>query len=159
MKTTSLMSILIFINFLIIAGEHSYVCVDCKLRFQDQKSFQDHLEDHKQKFYTCDICGTSLKRKEHLDRHKQEHNEDRHYKCTICSKAFKRNEHLARHMIINSGKKNQICTECGKGFYRKDHLKKHLQSHTNKINKNPNAIASSIINNDEILDKYSVIVR
>lgn len=106
-----------------------YHCPECAYRFDDREALHEHLEDHKQRPHICDICGASLKRKEHLDRHKQGHNKDRPYRCNMCCKAFKRNEHLARHMITHSGSKNQICTECGKAFYRKDHLKKHLQSH------------------------------
>ncbi|XP_015127614.1 zinc finger protein 543 [Diachasma alloeum] len=112
-----------------INGMLIYHCPECAYRFQDRESLHEHLEEHRQRPHICDICGVSLKRKEHLDRHKQGHNKDRPYQCSMCCKAFKRNEHLARHMIIHSGSKNQICTECGKAFYRKDHLKKHLQSH------------------------------
>ncbi|XP_011873585.1 PREDICTED: zinc finger protein 616-like [Vollenhovia emeryi] len=112
-----------------INGILVYHCPECAYRFDDRETLHEHLEDHKQRPHICDICGASLKRKEHLDRHKQGHNKDRPYQCNMCCKAFKRNEHLARHMITHSGSKNQICTECGKAFYRKDHLKKHLQSH------------------------------
>ncbi|XP_043477219.1 zinc finger protein 530-like [Leptopilina heterotoma] len=114
-----------------------YHCPECAYRFEDRETLHEHLEDHRQRSHICDICGASLKRKEHLDRHKQGHNKDRPYQCSMCCKSFKRNEHLARHVIIHSGSKNQICTECGKAFFRKDHLKKHLQSHNNS-NKNKN---------------------
>ncbi|XP_066592624.1 zinc finger and SCAN domain-containing protein 31-like [Prorops nasuta] len=110
-------------------------CPECAYRFEDREALHEHLEDHRQRPHICDICGASLKRKEHLDRHKQGHNKDRPYQCGMCCKAFKRNEHLARHMIIHSGSKNQICKECGKAFYRKDHLKKHLQSHNSTRSK------------------------
>ncbi|XP_008551503.1 zinc finger protein 616 [Microplitis demolitor] len=118
-----------------IDGTLIYHCPECPNKFEDRDLFNEHLENHKQRPHICDICGASLKRKEHLDRHKQGHNKDRPYKCTLCCKAFKRNEHLARHTIIHSGSKNQICTKCGKAFFRKDHLKKHIQSHnsSNKI--------------------------
>lgn len=118
-----------YYNFFNSLGLLIYNCPECAYRFEDRDSLQEHLDDHRQRPHICDICGASLKRKEHLDRHKQGHNKDRPYQCSMCCKAFKRNEHLARHMIIHSGSKNQICTECGKAFYRKDHLKKHLQSH------------------------------
>ncbi|XP_020292531.1 zinc finger protein with KRAB and SCAN domains 5-like [Pseudomyrmex gracilis] len=121
-----------------INGILIYHCPECAYRFEDREALHEHLEDHKQRPHTCDICGASLKRKEHLDRHKQGHNKDRPYQCTICCKAFKRNEHLARHMITHSGSKNQVCTECGKAFYRKDHLKKHLQSHNSGRSKHLN---------------------
>lgn len=112
-----------------IVGMLVYHCPECAYRFEDRDALQDHLEEHKQRPHVCDICGASLKRKEHLDRHKQGHNKDRPYQCSVCCKAFKRNEHLARHMVTHSGSKNQVCPHCGKAFYRKDHLKKHLLSH------------------------------
>ncbi|XP_076287188.1 uncharacterized protein LOC143212355 [Lasioglossum baleicum] len=132
-----------------INGALVYHCPECAYRFVDQDALHEHLEEHRQRPYICDICGASLKRKEHLDRHKQGHNKDRPYQCNMCCKAFKRNEHLARHMIIHLGSKNQVCTECGKAFYRKDHLKKHLQSHNSSRSKNPNS-SQSIPNSQNI---------
>ncbi|XP_012543041.1 RB-associated KRAB zinc finger protein [Monomorium pharaonis] len=145
-----------------INGMLVYHCPECAYRFDDREALHEHLEDHKQRPHICDICGASLKRKEHLDRHKQGHNKDRPYQCNMCCKAFKRNEHLARHMITHSGSKNQICTECGKAFYRKDHLKKHLQSHNsgrgkhlNILQNNPNVQQS----NDQGLSSFTMIMR
>ncbi|PSN41280.1 hypothetical protein C0J52_14353 [Blattella germanica] len=85
-----------------------------------------------ERIFVCDICGAGLKRKEHLDRHKQGHNPERPYARSVCLKALKSNEHLSRHFVIHSGDKTQVCAECGKGFYRKDHLRKHSQSHIAK---------------------------
>lgn len=82
--------------------------------------------------FICDICGAGLKRKEHLDRHKQGHNPERPFICSVCMKGFKRKEHLNLHFVIHSGEKTHICPECGKGFYRKDHLRKHSRSHLAK---------------------------
>ncbi|KYM79633.1 Zinc finger and SCAN domain-containing protein 10 [Atta colombica] len=145
-----------------INGMLVYHCPECAYRFNDREALHEHLEDHKQRPHICDICGASLKRKEHLDRHKQGHNKDRPYQCNMCCKAFKRNEHLARHMITHSGSKNQICTECGKAFYRKDHLKKHLQSHNSSRGKhlnishnNPNDQQPS----DQGLSNFAMMMR
>ena len=139
-----------------------YHCPECAYRFEDRETLHEHLEDHRQRPHICDICGASLKRKEHLDRHKQGHNKDRPYQCSMCCKAFKRNEHLARHMIIHSGSKNQICTECGKAFYRKDHLKKHLQSHNSNRNKNVSNSQnppSGQNTNEEGLSSFALMMR
>lgn len=57
----------------------------------------------------------SLKRKEHLERHKLGHNPDRPYVCSVCRKGFKRREHLNLHTVIHSGVKTELCGECGKG--------------------------------------------
>lgn len=148
-----------------INGMLVYHCPECAYRFDDRETLHEHLEDHKQRPHVCDICGASLKRKEHLDRHKQGHNKDRPYQCNMCCKAFKRNEHLARHMIIHSGSKNQICTECGKAFYRKDHLKKHLQSHNSSRGKhlsisqnNPNE-PNQQPSTDQGLSSFAIMMR
>lgn len=145
-----------------INGMLIYHCPECAYRFEDREALHEHLEDHKQRPHICDICGASLKRKEHLDRHKQGHNKDRPYQCNMCCKAFKRNEHLARHMITHSGSKNQICTECGKAFYRKDHLKKHLQSHNSGRSKHLN-ISQNNQNDqqpsDEGLSSFAMMMR
>ncbi|XP_076657814.1 uncharacterized protein LOC143361958 [Halictus rubicundus] len=145
-----------------INGTLVYHCPECAYRFENQDALHEHLEEHRQRPYICDICGASLKRKEHLDRHKQGHNKDRPYQCNMCCKAFKRNEHLARHMIIHSGSKNQVCTECGKAFYRKDHLKKHLQSHNSSRSKNPNSSQNnpnSQNNGEEGLSNFAMMMR
>lgn len=140
-----------------------YHCPECAYRFENRDALHEHLEDHRQRPHICDICGASLKRKEHLDRHKQGHNKDRPYQCSMCCKAFKRNEHLARHMIIHSGSKNQICTECGKAFYRKDHLKKHLQSHTGHRTKSNSSNSQNNQNahnsNEEGLSNFAMMMR
>lgn len=151
------------INFITnISGMLIYHCPECAYRFEDREALHEHLEDHRQRPHICDICGASLKRKEHLDRHKQGHNKDRPYQCNMCCKAFKRNEHLARHMIIHSGSKNQVCTECGKAFYRKDHLKKHLQSHNSSRSKNLNSSQNnqnSQNNGEEGLSSFAMMMR
>ncbi|XP_015511760.1 zinc finger protein 16 [Neodiprion pinetum] len=146
-----------------INGMLVYHCPECAYRFDNRDALHEHLEDHRQRPHICDICGASLKRKEHLDRHKQGHNKDRPYQCSMCCKAFKRNEHLARHMIIHSGSKNQICTECGKAFYRKDHLKKHLQSHSGTRNKSNSSNSQNNQNaqnsNEEGLSNFAMMMR
>ncbi|KAL0125206.1 hypothetical protein PUN28_004383 [Cardiocondyla obscurior] len=145
-----------------INGMLVYHCPECAYRFDDRETLHEHLEDHKQRPHICDICGASLKRKEHLDRHKQGHNKDRPYQCNMCCKAFKRNEHLARHMITHSGSKNQICTECGKAFYRKDHLKKHLQSHNSARGKNLGISqnnSSHLQPSDHGLNSFAIMMR
>lgn len=58
---------------------------------------------------------SSLKRKEHLERHKLGHNPERPFVCDVCRKGFKRREHLNLHTVIHSGVKTEMCTECGKG--------------------------------------------
>lgn len=156
---TSLCFKLIIVN---VQGMLIYHCPECAYRFEDREALHEHLEDHRQRPHICDICGASLKRKEHLDRHKQGHNKDRPYQCNMCCKAFKRNEHLARHMIIHSGSKNQVCTECGKAFYRKDHLKKHLQSHNSSRSKNLNGSQNnqnSQNNGEEGLSSFAMMMR
>lgn len=81
------------------------------------------------KRHVCKECGTSFRRREHLDAHMTAHSQDRPFACETCGRAFKRNEHLTRHRVLHSGDKQHVCADCGKSFFRKDHLMKHSQTH------------------------------
>lgn len=149
------------------SGHLVYHCPECAYRFEDRETLREHLDDHHNKSgrpHVCDICGASLKRKEHLDRHRLSHRSDRPYQCNTCCKSFKRNEHLARHQMTH-GTKNQICTECGKAFYRKDHLKKHLRSHgfssgsSSKSKSQSNSQSAGSNNNEEGLSTFALMMR
>ncbi|KAK4878441.1 hypothetical protein RN001_010947 [Aquatica leii] len=85
------------------------------------------------KRHTCDICGKTFKRREHLYQHMKLHTGFRPFTCENCNKSFLRKEHLLRHMVAHSGQKNFTCTICDKSFSRNDNLLKHKKIH-NKQN-------------------------
>lgn len=113
-------------------GAKLYSCPECNLFYADHLAFEIHLQAHGVslgKRHICKECGTSFRRREHLDAHMTAHSQDRPFSCETCGRAFKRNEHLTRHRVLHSGDKQHICSDCGKSFFRKDHLMKHSQTH------------------------------
>ncbi|XP_034236052.1 zinc finger and SCAN domain-containing protein 10-like isoform X2 [Thrips palmi] len=113
-------------------GAKLYSCPECNLFYADHLAFEIHLQAHGVslgKRHICKECGTSFRRREHLDAHMTAHSQDRPFSCETCGRAFKRNEHLTRHRVLHSGDKQHVCSDCGKSFFRKDHLMKHSQTH------------------------------
>lgn len=113
-------------------GAKLYSCPECNLFYADHLAFEIHLQAHGVslgKRHVCKECGTSFRRREHLDAHMTAHSQDRPFSCETCGRAFKRNEHLTRHRVLHSGDKQHVCADCGKSFFRKDHLMKHAQTH------------------------------
>lgn len=113
-------------------GAKLYSCPECNLFYADHLAFEIHLQAHGVslgKRHVCKECGTSFRRREHLDAHMTAHSQDRPFACETCGRAFKRNEHLTRHRVLHSGDKQHVCADCGKSFFRKDHLMKHSQTH------------------------------
>lgn len=113
-------------------GAKLYSCPECNLFYADHLAFEIHLQAHGVslgKRHVCKECGTSFRRREHLDAHMTAHSQDRPFSCETCGRAFKRNEHLTRHRVLHSGDKQHVCADCGKSFFRKDHLMKHSQTH------------------------------
>ncbi|GAB1604242.1 zinc finger protein 471-like [Argonauta hians] len=80
--------------------------------------------------FTCDICGKTLSRRDHLKLHKTIHTGARPYRCETCGCAFSRNHHLVRHMSSHLSEKKFKCDICGKSLSRSDHLKVHRRIHT-----------------------------
>lgn len=80
--------------------------------------------------FTCDICGKTLSRRDHLKLHKTIHTGVRPYRCETCGCTFSRNHHLMRHMGSHLSEKRFKCDICGKALSRSDHLKVHRRIHT-----------------------------
>lgn len=87
----------------------------------------------------CDVCGTSFRTRQHLQRHVLEKHEDDlspykfPYPCQQCDKRFKRREHLQLHQRTkHSSIKDYKCKSCGKEFVRKSQLTRHMLHHERK---------------------------
>lgn len=66
--------------------------------------------------FTCDLCGATLKRKDHLERHKIIHTSERNHKCDECDRTFKREAQLRSHKNFHTRERQFKCEEkvCGK---------------------------------------------
>ena len=102
---------------------------------QHQQSYHHHHHHPQQqpqtlKPFTCNICGKTLSRRDHLKLHTTIHTGLRPYRCETCGVTFSRNHHLVRHMGSHMSEKRYKCDICGKGLSRSDHLKVHRRIHT-----------------------------
>lgn len=56
----------------------------------------DHPGLEKVKVHSCDLCGKSFGRAEHMERHRKTHNPgEKKFECTICKKKFNRKDNCA----------------------------------------------------------------
>jgi hypothetical protein len=55
---------------------------------------------------TCQQCGQSFSKAEHLDRHVRSHTKERPFACTLCAKSYGRQDSLQRHMRSHSHARN-----------------------------------------------------
>ncbi|TLS21486.1 uncharacterized protein PpBr36_10184, partial [Pyricularia pennisetigena] len=80
--------------------------------------------------YTCDVegCGRVYQRKEHLNRHKRDHDEVKSFECPACGAQFSRGDTLRRHMNLHGPRAEgplparvaKACVNCHKSKTRCD---------------------------------------
>ncbi|KAH9436423.1 hypothetical protein MCOR02_000095 [Pyricularia oryzae] len=72
---------------------------------------------------TCDHCGETFLRREHLDRHLRRHSGIKPFRCEVCDKAFARRDTLLRHSTVHRHgdetrstprRCSQACLSCAK---------------------------------------------
>ncbi|TLD33470.1 hypothetical protein PspLS_00092 [Pyricularia sp. CBS 133598] len=80
--------------------------------------------------YTCEVegCGRVYQRKEHLNRHKKDHDEVKSFECPACGAKFSRGDTLRRHMNLHGPRAEgplparvaKACVNCHKSKTRCD---------------------------------------
>nr|XP_006812939.1 PREDICTED: dentin sialophosphoprotein-like [Saccoglossus kowalevskii] len=80
--------------------------------------------------FQCDLCMKKFTRRDHMNRHKRLHIDQKPFTCDICLNKFSRKEHVRRHQLQHTGEKPYKCDTCQRSFTRKEHLKIHQRTHT-----------------------------
>lgn len=80
--------------------------------------------------------------------------ETRQFSCDDCGKTFKRGDHLSRHTKSHQLKQTKnvdaqssssnVCNECGKAFARKDNLLRHARTHSKNSSVKPSNKPSTL---------------
>lgn len=65
---------------------------------------------------TCNVCGQSFSKTEHLDRHIRSHTREKPYTCTVCSKSYGRQDTLQRHVRSHRHSGTSSSTPCEGGI-------------------------------------------
>uniref|UniRef100_A0A3B3Y4X5 C2H2-type domain-containing protein n=1 Tax=Poecilia mexicana TaxID=48701 RepID=A0A3B3Y4X5_9TELE len=121
-----------------------FYCGLCKKRFrhkeQEPISYKTWREmSNTTKPFSCDTCGKSFSRIDHLNLHKKRHEDERPLKnqaserpfsCETCDKSFSRIDHLKAHKNIHTGERPFCCDTCGKAFSHIGNLSIHKKVHT-----------------------------
>jgi KRAB domain-containing zinc finger protein len=118
-----------------------YVCRHCKLSFLDKKKLLKHQatethlfksgilvrpdESGAPKWLSCEQCGLTFARKEHLDRHSKVHNETKPFQCSMCSFSCKEKANLKNHEKRHTSEREFVCSICGSSFQTKKTLEDH----------------------------------
>uniref|UniRef100_W8AJU8 Transcription factor grauzone n=1 Tax=Ceratitis capitata TaxID=7213 RepID=W8AJU8_CERCA len=146
-------------HYLIHAPEEQKTvkCTQCEKTFCNQYSMKQHLNLTHLNLYAkiCDICGKSLKNKEALQRHQEEHAgvQRSSVQCKLCNVELKTKYGLTRHMKTMHTKEYQtpqVCPVCSKVSptlrAHKSHMeymhsgKKHICNICDKSFKLPNCL-------------------
>lgn len=108
---------------------YSYRCAHCGQTLPTLSKYRLHLKMHNSDADTeefafhCDQCDYKTKRKEHINRHRMNHTNDRPHLCDTCGMTFKRSDTLNQHKQVHLEKMQRkldfVCQVCNKAFRSK----------------------------------------
>ena len=109
-------------------GLLSYECRTCFKKFKNKNYLLKHMQQHRDKRFSCDVCGKSFTYKCNLKSHLTAHSQSRPFECGVCHKAFKLKYTLDVHRRHHCREVDAFkCQVCGKGLIRKESLIKHYR--------------------------------
>ncbi|XP_016842062.1 zinc finger protein 236 isoform X1 [Nasonia vitripennis] len=109
-----------------------FKCDICGLGFRKQYLMQKHMQEHAQeKPHHCPKCPASFNVPTNFTLHMATHNVGEP-KCPQCGRRFARMASLKAHMVVHEVDENHYCTECESVFETKAQLEAHLKLHNEK---------------------------
>lgn len=107
--------------------------------------------------FSCDICGSNIKKKKDLLGHMKDKHSGIKHPCTICGKAFNRSSYLAIHMRIHQDIRPFSCTECGNAFVTAGGLSFHMKKHNNTMPQCPCVYCGKVFNRSGALAEHVLL--
>ncbi|XP_052773584.1 zinc finger protein 311-like isoform X3 [Mya arenaria] len=105
----------------------------CKLRFEEEKEYLDHLNFHEGVIaYTCQYCEKQFAEEKHCRKHEAKHLETaKIIICPQCGKSFSSLGALCNHRQAVHDNLRYLCPEpdCGKEFKYHSGYHKHIATH------------------------------
>ena len=107
---------------------HGYTCVVCGRTYKLSSSLKQHMcSSHAgDKSYSCYECGMKFAYLSGLSVHIRSHSGTRPYSCSVCDREFTQIGSLKRHMLAHTGVKPHCCALCGGKFANAFNLKRHI---------------------------------
>lgn len=104
------------------------VCPQCNQVFISNYRLEVHIDiKHKEKQFSCDVCGLSSVSKKSLEVHKLRHSG--RFVCNVCGVAKSTARSLQDHTRSHSEEKSFQCNTCQRAFKQKQSLEHHLKTH------------------------------
>ncbi|XP_069114216.1 zinc finger protein 626-like [Argopecten irradians] len=107
----------------------TYKCDICQKVYHRTKALENHKKSHKEKKYTCNICGEECRDLNQLNAHTETHTEIAPYQCGLCGELFRRSKFLKTHLDHHAKENVFKCDICSKGFDSSDDLRHHEKTH------------------------------
>ncbi|XP_052129843.1 zinc finger protein 93-like isoform X2 [Frankliniella occidentalis] len=100
---------------------------------EEQTVESPSLKKKKRFEYTCEFCGRTFPRSNHLAQHELTHVAEKPFHCSECDKSFWYKQSLIGHIKqTHTGDVDYKCELCGKGFFKKTELTRHRPTHSNE---------------------------
>ena len=103
------------------------ICKKCGKELDHARALRLHMQLHKEKTFTCDVCGGKFYDRKGLEDHKNiKHTGKLDFACEECEKRFPTSSYLTSHQRSHTDLKSYICKGCGKGFKTKKETDRHF---------------------------------
>ncbi|XP_052859725.1 zinc finger protein 568-like [Anopheles cruzii] len=113
-------------------GGQAHQCTECSKSFPTEEAVDRHIAfvHYPEKFYICDVCAKSFKKKSDYNIHKRLVHLKQYIsvECEICKKWLKDVTYLTTHIRKCHKTKTFACDTCGKVFATSWSLKHHIRS-------------------------------
>ena len=110
--------------------EQPVECVVCHQVLANKLEYRNHMDEHADEKFNCEICNLELVGLKTLKAHMETHDEERKYDCLICGSTLSSKRGLHKHMLTHSENRPMFpCSICDKQLTTKFNLKKHFVLH------------------------------
>ena len=110
-------------------NKDGYVCINCKVLFNDKEEFTGHRCRNPSKILQCEDCSFTTSSDDSMQKHRKVHTKA--YKCELCEFACSTSAMLNNHSQSHTEEKSLNCEMCDFVAMSTRSLKSHMKRHIN----------------------------